>query len=203
MKKSGKASCCARGGSWFGKCGGVGNANLGHTWYEGIQVCKGQFQAAVGQQMHDVQPKGNISSNNGSIDIDSKVITAAAQRFTFTSANTSTPMRGTTLITVPETTLLMQAARKSITYYAGQTIVKTTTAASTTITQTSVNVSTPNPTIFSPNMTIVKLMHNPSAQMSMTTSSHASDGAKTPSGGCQKLLGAVTHIMILTVMCMC
>merc|ERR1719201_3088543 len=35
--KSGKSSCCGRGGSWFRNCGSVENAKLVHTWYEGIQ----------------------------------------------------------------------------------------------------------------------------------------------------------------------
>merc|ERR1712113_1138023 len=40
IKKSGKTSCCGRGGSWFRNCGGGGNSNLDHTWFEGIRACK-------------------------------------------------------------------------------------------------------------------------------------------------------------------
>ena len=39
-KKSGKRSCCARGGAWFKKCGDVGDSTFEHTWAEGIQACK-------------------------------------------------------------------------------------------------------------------------------------------------------------------
>ena len=39
-KKSGKLSCCARGGSWFKKCGDAGDTQFDHTWAEGIQACK-------------------------------------------------------------------------------------------------------------------------------------------------------------------
>ena len=39
-KKSGKHSCCARGGAWFKRCGDAGNARFQHTWAEGIQACK-------------------------------------------------------------------------------------------------------------------------------------------------------------------
>ena len=39
-KKSGKGSCCARGGAWFKNCGDVGDTNFDHTWAEGIQACK-------------------------------------------------------------------------------------------------------------------------------------------------------------------
>ena len=40
IKKSGKSSCCSRGGSWFGKCGSAGDSNHEHTWSEGILACK-------------------------------------------------------------------------------------------------------------------------------------------------------------------
>ena len=39
-KKSGKRSCCARGGAWFKKCGDVGDSNFEHTWGEGMEACK-------------------------------------------------------------------------------------------------------------------------------------------------------------------
>ena len=40
MKKSGKRSCCARGGSWFKNCGGTGDTHFDHTWLEGIRACE-------------------------------------------------------------------------------------------------------------------------------------------------------------------
>ena len=40
VKKSGKRSCCARGGGWFKNCGDVGDTKFDHTWAEGIQACK-------------------------------------------------------------------------------------------------------------------------------------------------------------------
>ena len=39
-KKSGKSSCCARGGAWFKNCGDVGDPMFDHTWAEGIQACR-------------------------------------------------------------------------------------------------------------------------------------------------------------------
>ena len=39
VRKSGKLSCCARGGAWFEKCGGAGHSNFDHTWVEGVQAC--------------------------------------------------------------------------------------------------------------------------------------------------------------------
>ena len=41
IKKFGKYSCCARGGTWFKKCGDEGDTTIDHTWTEGIQACKG------------------------------------------------------------------------------------------------------------------------------------------------------------------
>ena len=41
-KKSGKLSCCARGGSWYKKCGNPGDSNFAHTWGEGNQACNGK-----------------------------------------------------------------------------------------------------------------------------------------------------------------
>ena len=66
ITKSGKLSCCARGGSWFGKCGATGNAQVQHTWSEGIQVCKArQPNAVMGQQRNDnIEQTGNNSPND-------------------------------------------------------------------------------------------------------------------------------------------
>ena len=38
-RKSGKRSCCVRGGAWFRKCGDPGDTKFAHTWLEGINVC--------------------------------------------------------------------------------------------------------------------------------------------------------------------
>ena len=70
IAKSGKISCCGRGGSWFGQCGGVGNESFAHSWYEGIRTCKIQKpQSVVSQQMHHFSSKsiGVVSTNQTSI----------------------------------------------------------------------------------------------------------------------------------------
>ena len=41
--RSGKLSCCARGGAWFKKCGDVGDSNVEHTWFDGTRACKGKL----------------------------------------------------------------------------------------------------------------------------------------------------------------
>ena len=43
--KSGQLSCCARGGTWFNKCGDPGDSKFDHTWFEGTQACKSKFTA--------------------------------------------------------------------------------------------------------------------------------------------------------------
>ena len=64
-RKSGVMSCCAKGGSWFGKCGGADDTSVDHTWYEGVQVCKArQSQIAVGQQLRASQPRSNKTSSD-------------------------------------------------------------------------------------------------------------------------------------------
>ena len=45
IKKSGKRSCCARGGTWFKKCGDEGDTTFDHTWTEGIEACKSKFSS--------------------------------------------------------------------------------------------------------------------------------------------------------------
>ena len=94
--KSGKTSCCGRGGSWFKSCGGDGNTKLQHTWYEGIQACKArsQFKAVIGQQLNGAQQKGTGSSQRVGRASYKEVIAKTA----FTLVNTSTPMPDSTLI---------------------------------------------------------------------------------------------------------
>ena len=58
-------SCCGRGGSWFGTCGGAGNIKVDHTWYEGIRACKARAQSktVMGQQLNVAQQSSHDSSN--------------------------------------------------------------------------------------------------------------------------------------------
>ena len=98
VKKSGKLSCCGHGGSWFGNCGSDGNSKLGHTWHEGIRVCKDrQFQAAMVQQLHSFQsntgPSSAASVMNNSTE--SKAVAVGAHMVALTRVNSSTPVLGT------------------------------------------------------------------------------------------------------------
>ena len=86
-------SCCGRGGSWFKKCGSVGNTRLQHTWYEGIQSCKARSQSkTVLSNQLNVDNQKDIDSSHGADTPNYKEVIMATKKFSFTSVNTSTPM---------------------------------------------------------------------------------------------------------------
>ena len=89
IEKSGKMSCCSRGGSWFGTCGSGVNSNLEHTWYEGVRVCKPREQSKtiIGHQLNGAQ-QSSMGSSNGTDMSNSKVVTTVAKTLTSPSANT-------------------------------------------------------------------------------------------------------------------
>ena len=70
VRKSGKASCCGHGGSWFGNCGSAGDVNAGHTFNEGIRACKTwQFQVALDQELNAAQAKHDVFSSDTSVAV--------------------------------------------------------------------------------------------------------------------------------------
>ena len=86
-KKSGKITCCGRGGSWFDKCGGAGDTKVDHTWHEGLQACKARAQSSIviGQQLKSVL---QVTDNNinGSGDANSKPVITGGKPLSLTSA---------------------------------------------------------------------------------------------------------------------
>ena len=88
IAKSGKSSCCGRGGSWFGNCGSAGNAKLRHTWYEGIRVCEIRLQSkrVSGRHSHAAQ---RLKYSNGVDTGNPKAVMATAKALVFTSVNSS------------------------------------------------------------------------------------------------------------------
>ena len=111
--KSGKSSCCGRGGSWFRNCGSTKDAKHSHTWYEGIQVCntRAQPKRASGRESNASQQQLNpsngadmrnpkavmttttfalTSGNAPKTFPDFKTFTTTPTRIISTSANTST-----------------------------------------------------------------------------------------------------------------
>ena len=89
--KSGKSSCCGRGGSWFRNCGSAGNRKFRHTWSEGILTCKtrAQWKAVRSRQPNAAQ---QLNSSDGIGTGNAKVVITAAETFTFTPDNTPIPM---------------------------------------------------------------------------------------------------------------
>ena len=93
IKKSGKSSCCGRGGSWFRKCGGAVNTKLHHTWYEGIQTCKtrSQSKSVIAQYLNATQGKGIVGSSSDGVDMRNfKSVFTVTKSFTFTSSDKTT-----------------------------------------------------------------------------------------------------------------
>ena len=93
IAKSGKPSCCGRGGSWFKNCGGGGNTKYPHTWYGGIQACRARSQSkrVMDKQLNAAQQKEAGSSQGAGMDTH-KAVTMATKTFTFTSVNSSARM---------------------------------------------------------------------------------------------------------------
>ena len=92
ITKSGKNSCCGRGGSWFRNCGSAGKAKLDHTWHEGIQACRtrSQLKTASGQQSnaaaHLLSAAGGLGTAN------SRAVMMDARTFAWASDNSSIPL---------------------------------------------------------------------------------------------------------------
>merc|ERR1712032_355120 len=108
MEKSGKISCCGRGGSWFRNCGSASNAKLDHTWYEGIQACKARarFKTVIGQHLV-LGLRKRIESSRAAATSSSKAIVMTFKTLTFTSVNTSALVprtMSTTMISVANIT---------------------------------------------------------------------------------------------------
>ena len=111
IKKTGKLSCCARGGSWFGKCGGAGNTNREHTWSEGLQACEArQAKAVMGLQQTAVEHKNYNSSDDAVMGINSK--TGSVATHIISSKPVNAPMSVATTIPVRMNT---QTATSTIT----------------------------------------------------------------------------------------
>ena len=97
IQKSGRMSCCGYGGSWFGNCGSARNARFGHTWSEGVWICKTrQSQAAVGQQLQAAKSLNDASNDDVSIDINFHVVMSATHVSVLTPTSILTAMPGTT-----------------------------------------------------------------------------------------------------------
>ena len=140
--RSGKSSCCGRGGSWFGNCGNAGDTTVEHRWYEGLQVCRtgsGQ-ESIVAEEMNSSDGVGNETS---------EAVILATTKFEVNSTDTSTPIpfinhpmipAANASIDVPITTLTSSVVPMSVTTAVSTTIISTsanaTTASNTSIVST-------------------------------------------------------------------
>ena len=202
IKASGKMSCCGRGGSWFGKCGSADNVNLGHTWHEGIWVCKAQPKAVAGHQHPNAfQEKDSTFSGGGDMGMDSEITVLAAHMSASTFANTTIAMTGAMAITLPFETPVMTSDRNSRVHDAGTLTSKVVAASISTNAHARAQVSTPKPSMPSANSqnipraneasapssngatvspamaSSVKLVHSTLAGQSTARSPRESDGA--------------------------
>ena len=138
--KSGKLSCCGRGGSWFGNCGSAGEAKLDHKWSEGVEACKAwsQPEIVVGQQLHGAQDE-----SDGTIRVNSEGVIMAPNRFISTTDNVSVSRLDINSASTINTPM-------SMTSPADTANSKETTTASATYT----NISTTTPSVLSVNWSI-------------------------------------------------
>ena len=119
IKKSDKASCCGRGGSWFRNCGGAVNTKLHHTWYEGIQTCKtrSQSKTVIAQYLNATQENGIVGPSSDGDDM-----TNFKSFFTVTKSLTLTSSSKTTSHdpdhTSASTQMITQGAEKLFTTFA-------------------------------------------------------------------------------------
>ena len=177
-KKSGKMSCCGRGGSWFGNCGSAGGTKLDHTWVEGLQACKSQRQSetVISQQLKEAQQQRNGSSI-GDGNANSKAIVRLGKSFAFTPVS----MTGAPPIFVPVNTTTASAT---------STINSKSIAAVVSMPTT---ISTATLRITAPDTPKHTLMSRTYANKLMTTPVY------TPiiSQGCVQVLDITIHISFL------
>ena len=135
--KSDKMSCCGRGGSWFKHCGGAGNTNLHHTWYEGVQACKSRSQSktVIGHQLHVTSQKDMDSSQGADMSNNKAVIEAHSKTNTSTLISdtelivTSTYTSDTSSINTSPRTLIMNISSNALMTSSTRTPISTSITA--------------------------------------------------------------------------
>ena len=192
IKQSGKISCCGRGGSWFGKCGSVGDTNIDHTWHEGLQACKGRTR--FGHKVQKAQEQRNGSANGDSSANAKAVITAEKPR-----AFTSESMPGV----LPTSAAGHTLANTSTTHITSNMKSRVHNAAVTTIPPRPSSISTVTPSIIRTETPSITSAHIPlrynSGQTVMTTEACASIN----SNGCKQVVDITVHISLLLTVALC
>ena len=181
-KSSRKFSCCAPGGSWFENCGRFSNADLEHTWYEGVQACKAQYHVVMGQQMHAFQPKRNDTASDDVItDMDSKAVIVTSHMLASMRAQMPTPMTSTRSIATAPCNLKV--------YDAGTTTFNALTIPISTITRTLAKISTTRKTIILPiNGTNRNSTHSSLNDIPTTSWTHTPVSASVTTRACLSML---------------
>ena len=66
-------TCCAKGGSWYGKCGRSGDNKFEHTWGDGVKACAGnaaerkKAKIAQAASKEDEDPKPSLLTQQGAV----------------------------------------------------------------------------------------------------------------------------------------
>ena len=210
MKKSGKKTCCGRGGAWFKKCGNSRNTKLEHTWYEGIRACKargGQYKVAMGLQLKASKPDSRDFSNNVDTILNPKAVIAAGDTFAPTSTSMPTPIpEMTPIITTSIDSMTDPAQSPALTsaeYDIGTTNPEAIVAAE--MASPSSNMSSPLDIVVKLNSFINTLV-NASIRAPMDkplnmimAPSHTSASTSVITKGCEQLLYIATHATVLII----
>ena len=138
IEKTGKLSCCARGGSWFGNCGGADNAKREHTWHEGLQACTSrQSKVAIGQQQKN---ENDEQQDMNSVEMSQGQSKAVMEHQPGQQQHTNRSDHVDTVINSNKATLVTVSASSPLSSVSPPTLSITTPKGSTTPIVNSTNV---------------------------------------------------------------
>ena len=99
-KKSGELSCCARGGSWFGKCGNFRDIFEYH-WDDGVDACKQMARAMNDHQTKTKSKSKRLGSGyDGNSSKVSIFVSKTKSESTFMAVNTNFQKESSDLLTL-------------------------------------------------------------------------------------------------------
>ena len=199
-KRSGKISCCGRGGSWFGNCGSTINTKVDHTWHEGLQVCKARSQpkTVIREQLKEARQQDDDSSlSPGEADHNYKAVIKASESFSSTRAPIPC---ASSVIEAAHAPANISTACNTITIKSGaisELDTTTTTPLPSNIARTIMAAITPNITAVNElKTTSVHVLISPHSTDVMATTS-TSGHARDDSQGCEIALDIAASIGVL------
>ena len=184
IKKSGMSSCCGRGGSWFGNCGGAGDTKFDHTWDQGLQACQVHTRAkiVIDKQLRNPQYQSNVSDDAVAHSSFHPVVTVA-KRLAFTSV----PALGAQPIATPGKSSIAHA---------------TATMDSKMVTEKiSAKMSTSSSNIKSTNALITTSAQIQMGYISTDVSTTSPEYARFPSQACEQLFDITIQIGLSFFVC--